>query len=152
MSPSFISFFLIKLDTYQEIKRQEKRCRGPWPVEKEILIWAGSEHNHLKSTWKYDDIKKRIHQKKLNEKELIPAIGNLEIKKLAKAESREDICEFTREGIIMGEVLASIQNRWVNWGYWISLKTFQLLIPVFVLTAFAAFINQLAELIKKLVS
>jgi hypothetical protein len=150
MTPSFTPYFLRKLDAYQEIRRQDRLNRGPWPIEKVILIWGGSEHNHLDSTWKYDDIKKRVQSSGINDNELIPAIGNLKVKKLVEAtESRENISKFTDEGIVMGEVLFSIQKPWKRLGYWISLKSFQLLIPVLLLTAFAATINQLVELIKK---
>ena len=148
MLSSFTPIFLRRVDAYQEILRQNKRDRGPWEIEKELLIWGGSEHNHLESVWKYEDIKKRIKVSGLKDNELVPAIGNLEFKKLAISELRENI-RFTDSGIMMGEVLHSIKNPLVYCSYWISLRSLQLLLPALTITAFLALINQVLELVKK---
>jgi hypothetical protein len=150
MIGTFTPYFFKKLDAYQEIIRQEKRGRRTWPIEKTLLTWCGSEHEHLGSVWKYAAIKKKIQKENLDLNELIPAICNLEAKGLADtAGSREDIYRFTESGILLGEVLFSINNPLKKFWYWLNLWLFKILILVLALTALFALLNQALELWQK---
>lgn len=112
--------FFKKLELYQELKFQNKKAKKAdkdhwkiWNTEKEILRWTPWNHHFLNSVIGHDYVRRKIL--KQNEAgaseietkydyELTRTFGNLVKRGYAEKEKDTNIY-FTREGLLMGEVI-----------------------------------------------
>lgn len=155
MLNNFTPYYIKRLDTYQEILRQEKRSRGTWSIEKLLLVWAATKHKHLMSQWDYEEIKKYTISQGFTSKddlnELVHAIKNLEAKGLADTAGSSNtgspsIYRFTEAGLLQGEILSKLEKTHSRVWLWLNLR----LINIFAILAIIALITTIVYQVYKL--
>lgn len=159
MLNNFTPYYVKRLDTYQEIIRQEKRNRGTWKIEKMLLIWAATKHNHLMSPWAYEEIKLYVQKQGIKSKndldELQHAIKNLEAKNLADTAGSSEggspsIYRFTEAGLLQGEILSKLQSNRSKLWLWFNLRLVNIIGLLAIIALITTIIYQLAKLIIEL--
>lgn len=113
--------FYKKIDLYQEYKFNEKRYLNSkfptWFIEKKILKWVISNHYHLGSPIKYDQVVRDVLNNNDPKNEGLHAMSSLIQRNFA--EKTEDVVNLTypsemritKEGFLMAEVVYEIESK-----------------------------------------
>ena len=143
--------FFRKLELYQEYKSSENKSyktkRAVWSIEKKILKWATNHHHHLESPLNRKYIENNILQTRdpSDLSHLDPAMNNLCVKKFAK--HVESGIEITLEGLMMGEVINDVEERyWMSCWYALFITMIWIIVVSGIFTIILEAINRLSEL------
>jgi hypothetical protein len=118
--PVQLSFFR-KLELWQELRRQDRNFKDSnmaWKIEKDILRWASTGHNHLgtplKEAFLWDQDNQILESKNRDQGSLIRAMENLVQREFAVPAGGVNISadgiKIIKEGLLMGEVIADTQG------------------------------------------